>query len=99
MTLDKSKTASSKPDVAESWQWDGSHDHTTWPEWLFGCSVHTFGDHLRLTAPQGNISVAKDEWIVKDSEGNIYVTKDDPSDVHPSSGAGRSSPPARGSAA
>lgn len=94
-----SKTTSSKTDVAESWQWDGSHDAATWPEWLAGCSVHVLGDHLKLNASQGTVSVVKDEWVVKDSEGNIHVTKDDPSDARPASAAAQSSHPIRGSVA
>lgn len=94
-----SKTTSSKTDVAESWQWDGSHDAATWPKWLAGCSVHVLGDHLKLNAPQGTVSVVKDEWVVKDSEGNIHVAKDKPSAAPQASVAERSFPQARGSAA
>lgn len=70
--------APTKTAVVESWQWDGSHDQTTWPEWLGGCSAHASGDHLKLTTAAGTMSAVKGEWITKDAEGNVCVVNDDP---------------------
>ena len=66
-----------KPVIIDAWQWDGSTNWSTAPEWLQEVVPHWSPKELAIPTLEGTMRAMPGDWLIRGVKGEVYPCKPD----------------------